>query len=117
MKKKILWLSQHKPLPIQLSYLPKYLNSEVEVVPDPKPFSSAEEIVKRYRAGNYDDMVVVAPMSVISRLIDLGIKPLWAEMQVVPDQSAADVTAKGRHYKFMRWRRIIALNFKFEDEA
>ncbi|MBI5733754.1 MAG: hypothetical protein HY973_02305, partial [Candidatus Kerfeldbacteria bacterium] len=82
-----------------------------------KPFSSAEEIVGRFRAGNYDDMVVVAPMSVISHLIDLGIKPLWAEMQQVSDQSIADVTAKGRHYKFVRWRRIIALNFKFADEA
>ncbi len=117
MKKTILWVSQHRPLPVQLTALAEYLKAEVEVIQDAKPFSSAEEIVKRFNQADYNDMVVVAPMSVISRLIDLGIKPLWAEMRQVGNQSESDVSAKGRHYRFVRWRRIIALNFKFADEA
>ena len=61
----ILWLSQHPPLEIQTEALQARFG-EVEIVRDVNPFSSAEEIAERYKGGNYDDMVVVAPLSVIS---------------------------------------------------
>ena len=112
---KILWQSQHDPLPSQLAAL-KQLFNEVEVVKNPLAFSSAEEIQKRFRDGGFDDIVVVAPLSVIARLVDLGIKPLWAEMDQVP-LNQAEVTAKGRGYRFNRFRRIKALHLEFEEIA
>lgn len=111
--KRFLWVSQHPYLPSQLAEL-KRLYGEVEIVMDPRPFSSAEDIVARYRSGNYDEMVAVAPLSVLGKLVELGIKPLWADMQLVP-QSQAEVSAKGRGYRFVRFRRITALNLVFED--
>jgi hypothetical protein len=110
-----LWQSQHDPLPSQLAAL-KQLFNEVEVIKNPLAFSSAEEIQKRFREGSFDDIVVVAPLSVIARLVDLGIKPLWAEMDQVP-LNQAEVTAKVRGYRFNRFRRIKALHFEFEEIA
>ncbi len=111
--KRILWLSQHTPLPSQIKALKK-LFGEIEVVKDPHPFSSAEDIVGRFRRGRYDDIVVVAPLSVIAKLVELGIKPLWAEMDQVPIEHA-EVEAKGRGYRFNRFRRIKKLHFEFEE--
>ena len=112
-KQKILWLSRHPALPRQMEELQR-LFGEVEVLQDSKPFSSAEEISERFRNGMFNDIVVVAPLSVIAHLVDLGIKPLWAEMdQVSLDQ--AEVRVKDRGYRFNRFRRVIALKLEFEE--
>jgi hypothetical protein len=111
---KILWMSQHKPLPKQIAELRKIFGSTTEVEQDPRPFSSAEEIVKRYKEGGYGDMVVVAPLSVISRLVDLGIKPLWCDMEFLKSAEGADVSFRGRHYKFLGFKRIKMVRLEFE---
>jgi len=105
---RILWLSRHKPLPSQIRELER-LFGEVEVVQDPNPFSSADEIKQRFVSGGYDDIVVVAPLSVIQRLTELGVKPLWAEMEVCSPEEA-EVWASGRPYKFKCFKRIMAIN-------
>ena len=112
--KKILWLSRHQPLSSQVEALCRHFE-KIKMVQDAEPFSSAEEIVSRYRKGGYDEIVAVAPMSVISKLVDLGIKPLWAEMIQVNSQAEAEVEANGRFYRFVRFRRIKALRFEFEE--
>jgi hypothetical protein len=111
---KILWLSQHPPLPRQLEEL-KRLFGDVEVSQDVSPFQNAEEIAQRFKEGDYDDLVVVAPLSVIARLTELGIKPLWAEMQQVRGRSEADLSFRGRFYRFDRFRRIKSVKLEFEE--
>lgn len=111
---KILWLSRHEPLSVQADWLKRYFGS-VEVSRDVNPFTSAEEIQKRYVEGGYDDLVVVAPLSVIARLTELGIKPLWAEMRQVQSRSEADLEYRGRFYRFETFRRIKAVKMEFED--
>jgi hypothetical protein len=114
---KILWLSRHKPLPAQIAELER-LFGNVMVTIDPKPFSSAEEIVARFRAGGYDEMVVVAPLSVIAHLTEMGIQPLWAEMKQIPAPShdyTREVEANGRWYRFERFRRIKEVQIIFSD--
>ncbi|KKS93536.1 MAG: hypothetical protein UV70_C0009G0014 [Parcubacteria group bacterium GW2011_GWA2_43_13] len=112
--KKLLWLSRHNPLPKQIAELQRIFG-EVDVRQDVNEFSNAEEIYRRYRSGGYDDIVVVAPLSVIARLIDLGIKPLWAQMDQVSDRKNADVVAKNRFYRFHHFRRIKAVVMEFEE--
>lgn len=112
--KRILWLSQHTPLAPQLTEL-KRLFGEIEVLRDVNPFFSAEEILRRFKESGYDEIVVVAPLSVIARLCELGLRPLWAEMEQVWKRQAADVSAKGRHYRFVRFRRIKAVRLEFEE--
>jgi hypothetical protein len=115
--KKILWLSRHRPLPAQIAELER-LFGHVAVTIDPQPFSSAEEIVARFRAGGYDEMVVVAPLSVIARLTEMGIKPLWAEMKQISGPGldpSREVEANGRWYRFERFRRIAKVQIVFDD--
>lgn len=113
--KKVLWMSQHRPLPVQIEALKERFGPDVKVIQDPKPFSSAEEIMMRYKAHDFDDMVIVAPLSVISKLIELGVKPLWCQMDLVASAIEADTTYRGRHYKFIRFRRIKTVRIEFED--
>jgi hypothetical protein len=107
-------MSRHPCLPSQLKGLRGLFGQEVEVVKDGRPFDSAEEIAARYREGGYDDIVVVAPLSVIKQLLDLSIKPLWADMEEVPSPEA-EVVARGRGFRFARFRRIVGLSLEFED--
>jgi hypothetical protein len=111
--KRILWLSRHKPCPNQIRALRKIFGY-VKVIHDPRSFGNADDIVKRFVKGKFDDIVIVAPLSVIKQCIERGIKPLWAEMQICPPHSA-DVFYNGRYYKFIRFRRIVAIDIKYED--
>jgi len=111
---RILWVSRHKPLPSQREWLEKRFG-RVEIYQDPNPFDSAEDILARFKRGHYDEMVVVAPLSVIARLTELGVKPLWAEMRVVSSPEEAEVEASGRLYRFERFRRIKAVRIEFEE--
>jgi len=108
-------MSRHRPLPVQERALPDYLGEDVRIEQDPNPFSNAEEIVRRYRCGGYDDMVVVAPLSVIARLVDLGIRPIWCEMEVVSEDEHCDIKYRDRRYAFRRFRRIRRVAVEFED--
>ena len=111
--RKILWLSRHDPTPSQVERLGRIYGPHV-LVRDPRPFDSAEEIVERMRRYGCDEIVAVAPLSVIKRLVDLGVRPLWAEMrQVRPEEAETEVN--GRHYKFVKFRRIVGIEIKFEE--
>jgi len=78
---------------------------EVELLIDTLPFSDAADVANRFKLANADEMVVVAPLSVIDRLCQLGIQPLFAEMDVV-QSGEYDVIAAGRKYKFKNFSRI-----------
>lgn len=110
--KHLLWLSQHQPLARQVKVLENFFGEEVNVVWDSDTFTDAEELEGRFRGGGYHDLMVVAPLSVIQRLCDLGLTPLWGEMKEVSPEEA-EVTTKGRHYRFVRFRRVdsVVVNF------
>lgn len=110
---KILWVSRHRPLPVQLAWLRSHFGG-VEVEQDADPFSNAEEIQRRFMGGRYDEMVVVAPLWVIAKLCELGIKPLWAEMQEIQG-GETHLEYRGRRYRFIRFRRIKAVTMEFEE--
>ncbi|MEM2068407.1 MAG: hypothetical protein QXE50_05775 [Nitrososphaerota archaeon] len=112
--KKIYWVSRHSPIRRQVDALKKIYGEDVRIIQDPNPFSNAEEIVKRYRESGCDDILVVAPLSVIQRLVELGVKPLWSEMQVTKPEEA-DVSVNGRHYKFVKFRRVVGVKIEFQD--
>jgi hypothetical protein len=101
-------MSRHAPLASQLKELER-LFPGFSLVVDKKPFSSALEIVRRFRDIQGDEMVTVAPWSVIRELIRLGIRPIYAEMVQVHDLKDAETTIvtgkskKKRYYKFLRF--------------
>lgn len=120
---KVLWVSKNAPLQSQLNELRRLFGSDTQVVIDPNPFSSASEIVRRYREGGYDEMVLIAPLTVCRVICDFGYKPLWSEMKSIPMGSPdAEVTAGGmrervsgkpRSYKFIQFKRLESITMNF----
>lgn len=116
--KKILWMSRHRPTTRQIEALWAMHGTDAEVEQENRPFDDAREIVRRYRKDGYDDMVVVAPLSVIAVLCQEGIKPLWSEAAEENDPKKVEFRgARGKGYRFVRFRRILELRLVFEDEG
>ena len=112
---KLLWLSEnHKPLPVQKEWLRRRFG-EVEIFEDVNSFKNAREIKRRYDAGGYDEILVVAPLSVIDHLCRLGIKPLYAEMKEVKKFEKWDLVYNGRYYRFITIKRIAGIEIKFVE--
>ncbi len=112
--KKVYWMSRHAPLPSQVAELRRLFGEDVVIEQDPKPFDSVDDILARFRASGADELLIVAPLSVIAQIVQRGVKPLWAEMQACsPDE--AEVEAAGRYYRFVRFRRIAGIEIKFEE--
>lgn len=114
MSKKVVWFSRHDILSSQKRELQRLFGDDMMLFIDPNPFSGAEDIVERFKHAQGDEMVVVAPLSVLDKLCDLGLRPLWAEMKVCsPEQ--AEVRAGGRYYRFVRFRRVKRMVLEFEE--
>lgn len=116
MTKKILWMSRHKPHQRQIEALREMFGKNTVVEQEPRPFDDARQIAKRYRNGGYDDMVIVAPLSVIQVLCTEGIKMLWSEAVEENDPSKIEFRgARGQGFRFVRFRRIKRVALEFED--
>lgn len=113
--KRILWVSRHPVHQVQLGALRRLFGQDAQVVADPRPFDSAETIVRRVRDGNYDDCIVVAPYSVLAKMVDLGLRPLWSEAEQVKDPAQSDWSVRDRHFRFLRFKRVRRLVLDLED--
>lgn len=120
---KILWLSQHRPLDVQIQRLQQKFGAKVEITIDNRVFTNAEELVGRFRRGGYDDWVVVAPLSVLGRMCELCQelnlpKPLMAQMDQLQSvkRAEADLCFRGRCYKFVKFRRVERLVLEFGEQ-
>ena len=58
MAKKIFWMSWHKPHHRQVKALCEMFGQDTVVEQESRPFDDARQIAKRYRDGEYDDMVI-----------------------------------------------------------
>lgn len=114
MPKKIMWFSRHEILLSQRVELKRLFGNDVKIIPDGKPFSTADDVVKRFKFQQADEMVIVAPLSVIGAICDRGIKPLWAEMKLVP-KVEAEVVVNDRGFKFAKFRRVKKLALEFTE--
>ncbi|MCX6704434.1 MAG: hypothetical protein NTZ07_03230 [Candidatus Woesebacteria bacterium] len=112
--KNILWVSRHKMHGVQMGALKRMFGADVKVTEDSRLFDSAETVVKRFREGAYDDIIVVAPYSVLARLMDLGLHPLWSEAEIV-DKEKSDWSVNNRYYRFTRFKRVKRFVLELED--
>ena len=114
--KKILWMSRHTPGVSQLTALRQMFGHDVVVEQEARPFDDARQIARRYRGGGYDDLVVVAPLSVLAVLCTEGLKPLWSEAAEENDPTKIEFRgARGQGYRFVRFRRVKRVALEFED--
>lgn len=115
--KRILWLSRHRPLPVQIEELHR-LWPGCEIAQNVEPFGDAAEIVRRIRRGGYDEIVVVAPLSVLDQLCQRGVRPIRAEMdqiQTLTDPTREVEAPGGRIYRFREFRHVVRLELVTEE--
>lgn len=113
----MLWISKHVPVDSQRRELAR-LFGPVDIRTDLNPFRDAGDLAARIRQSGAREVVVVAPLSVLRKLLEFGIRPLSAEMSQVPE-AQAEVTVTGhagmRHYKFVRFKRLTGIEMSYEE--
>ena len=79
--KKILWLSRHHPDRVREQELQRIWGA-VDVTVDDRLLSpdGVNDVVGRMRSGGFDEVVLVAPTSILDGLCRKGIFPLWPTM-------------------------------------
>lgn len=112
---KILWLSEHEPLESQAKELQTLFGDDIQICEDYDRFRNAKEVKRRFEEGGYDDLVVVAPFTVIKRLCELELYPLYAEVIQLPHPDMAEFQCRGRDYKFLGFKRVKAVEMVFFD--
>ena len=106
------WLSRHSPTVRQLKEL-KRIFPDHRLTLDTNAFAGADEILERIKKAHYDEIVIVAPLSMIRALTDRGIKPIYAEMKQVPcDSKEVEVRIKARCYKFVAFNLLEGVHLK-----
>ncbi len=110
-------MSRHPVHLNQMAALRTMFGNDVVVEQERRPFDDAREIVRRFWSGRFDDLVVIAPLSVLAVLCQEGIRPLWSECVEENDKSKIDFRgARGQGFRFVRFRRVVELRLVFEDE-
>ena len=123
MNKRIYWVSRHEPLPTQVKELKRIYGNDMFLMVDHKSFASAKEIAGRFIRANADEMVLVAPLTVCRAILNLGIRPLWAEMREVRG-AKTEVKAAGKReridrvercYQFVRFLRLVGIDIRLVE--
>lgn len=114
--KRVLWMSRHYPCNSQIVALQQKYGSDVIIDRDPNPYDDARKVARRYREGKYDDMVIVAPLTVVAIMCHENIPMLWSESVEEYDPSKIEFCgARGQGFRFVRFRRIKRVAVEFED--
>lgn len=108
MKKRILWVSRHSPLPNQLKELDRIFK-DYEVVQYNGFIRDAKHVVELMKSYKADEVVTILPMTIIYHLLkEEGIEPIFPEMERVTGDDYDYVDpGTGKRYKFKRFVRII----------
>lgn len=117
MSKKILWYSRHKMLEFQRPILQKIFGDDMVLIQrtGTDVYMSAEKIVEMVRREKFDEIIMVAPFSVMAKVIELGINPIKADVVEVKDEKEKTFTFNNRHYKFIKFVRVLRLELVTED--
>lgn len=120
---KIYWCSKHSPLDSQLAELRRLFGAGVIVQCCQDRFADAAEILARFRQSCAQEIVLVAPLTVVKSLTELGVQPLWAEMEEC-DSGVAELTTgrnghgvyrKPKSFRFSRFRRVVSVDMNFAE--
>lgn len=109
-------MSRHQPHRRQIEALREMYGGDAIIEQESRPFDDARQIVRRFREGRFDDMVIVAPLSVIQVLCAEGVRMLWSEAVEENDPERIEFRgARNQGYRFVRFRRIKRVVLEFED--
>ncbi len=112
MPTRILWVARHPPIPKQLQELRRVFG-EIELHIWDKPVKNADHLHQLKQQHQADEMVLVLPLWIIYHYIKkYRDQPIWAQMQEVPPTQPYDISAGGRFYRFIEFRRIIDIKLE-----
>lgn len=106
---RVLWLSRHEPTPAQAAAL-----AGCVVTRDARPISNADDVVARFRRGEFDDLVVIAPLTVLRALVERGMRPIYPQMEPATERDGEVRVARGRWVKFAGFRRLNNVAVEFD---
>lgn len=122
---RVLWVSKHVPLHSQVQELRRLFGQDTTIDNFDKPYASASAIISFFRDNKYDELVIVAPLTVSRSLLNCGIKPLYSQMEQVPENSPLveltvnnareQVEGRKRYYRFIRFKRMERLEVVFSE--
>jgi hypothetical protein len=115
--KRVLYLTRHEWTPSEWLALQEKFGIQSVIESDQRAFNDAKEIKKRLEQGNFDELVIVAPLSVIQELSREKINLYHSEMVVENDPNKVEYHgARGQGYRFERLRKIKGVALQFKDE-
>jgi len=104
--KHILWVSRHTPTPEQMTYLSKILEDDnIIIARHSHTVVRHKDLIKEYRTGKYDDLVVTLPTEMIGRICAAGIYPIRAVHEMI----GCDPGSNMRNYRFLRFERVYSV--------
>ena len=109
----IVWISRHPPTLTQRDELTRLFGAH-ELRTDPAPFQDAADIKRRVHQLDAAEFVCVAPFTVLRKLLEYGLRPITAKM-VQCAEGDAEVHTNGRHYRFVCFQRLTAIDLKYEE--
>jgi hypothetical protein len=124
--KRILWISKHKPLQRQVNELKRIFGNNVEIIVHDYKVKDANHVFKLIKKFNADEVVTILPLSIIQRICEMGIKPLWSEMEFLHvcdyfncndfknESDYYDISSK-RHFRFKKFYRIKEVKMVLEE--
>lgn len=112
----IMWYSRHSPTSKQQDRLKALFKADALTIIHVKcKFESAKEIASKFRNSGAQDLVLVAPLSVIRALVEHGVRPLWAQMATVRrGDPRTEVIINKRPYRHVAFHRITGFRLDLE---
>lgn len=113
---KIFWYSRHPPVRKEVDELKKLFGNNIEIIIDKKPVDNVDNLIKRFREQNCDEIVAICPYSVLHKLSEKGIKPLFPIMKKVEGgDDDYDLIYKKNKLKFIKFVRIEKLKLETSE--
>ena len=101
-----MWYSAHKPHPMEIAELKRIFGSDVVIDMHgsgrgKRSYLSAKKIVQQFREGGYDEIFMIAPLTVIQAVLNLGVQPLKVRVEQLDRAGGHDFEYMGRFFKFL----------------
>jgi len=105
--KRVLWISRHPPLPREVEALERAFG-KVQILQYAGFVKDADHVVRLIHQYKADEVVTILPLSIVMRLCEKGVRPLWPECVQMKDGEDYDFVdeGSGRKYRFVRFIRV-----------
>jgi hypothetical protein len=122
----ILWISRHQPLKEQKKQL-KQLFGDISFTLWQSGVRDAEHVLELKKMFDADEIVTILPLTIIQKLCEIGVYPLYPEMKLIHDNCMIegckeydssmdyiDFNAR-KHWRFVKFVRVKSIEMIYEE--